>query len=103
QEAMARTFERWNRVRSMDSPSGYVYRTAFNLHQKRLRRPAVRARRLLGALQSPDPTEAVETRNEVLLALLSVPAAQREALGLVGGFGMDARGGGKGRGMGPWA
>jgi DNA-directed RNA polymerase specialized sigma24 family protein len=53
QEAMARTFERWNRVRSMDSPSGYVYRTAFNLNQKRLRRLSVRARRLIGALQSP--------------------------------------------------
>jgi DNA-directed RNA polymerase specialized sigma24 family protein len=90
QEAMARTFERWDRVGAMDSPAGYVYRIAFNLNQKRLRRLAVRARKLIGALQSPDPTEAVDTRNEVLLALQSVPAAQREALVLVGWFGMDA-------------
>jgi DNA-directed RNA polymerase specialized sigma24 family protein len=27
QEAMARTFERWDRVRAMESPAGYVYRT----------------------------------------------------------------------------
>jgi RNA polymerase sigma factor (sigma-70 family) len=101
QEAMARTFERWDRVRAMDSPAGYVYRIAFNLNQKRLRRLAVRARKLIGALQSPDPTEAVDTRNEVLLALLSVPAAQREALVLVGWFGMDATEAGKVLGIDP--
>lgn len=101
QEAMARIFERWDRVRAMDSPAGYLYRTAFNLNQKRLRRLAVRARKLIDALQSPDPTEAVETRNEVLLALSSVPAAQRAALVLVGWFGMDATEAGKVLGIDP--
>ena len=27
QEALAKVYERWNRVREMDSPLGYVYRT----------------------------------------------------------------------------
>jgi DNA-directed RNA polymerase specialized sigma24 family protein len=29
QEAFARALERWERVRVMESPVGYVYRTAF--------------------------------------------------------------------------
>src|SRR6266516_4369257 len=31
QEAMVRMYERWDRVRRMDSPTGYLYRTALNL------------------------------------------------------------------------
>ena len=38
QDAMSRIFERWERVASMDSPVGYLYRTAMNLWRKRLRR-----------------------------------------------------------------
>lgn len=44
QEALSRAFERWDQVGAMDSPTGYVYRTAMNLHRKWLRRLAVRAR-----------------------------------------------------------
>jgi DNA-directed RNA polymerase specialized sigma24 family protein len=47
QATMARVYERWDRVRVMDSPAGYVYRAAVNLHRQRLRHLAVRARRLL--------------------------------------------------------
>jgi hypothetical protein len=31
QEAMVKVWERWHRVRAMDSPEGYVYRVALNL------------------------------------------------------------------------
>ena len=31
QEAMARAYERWDRVRQLASPAGYVYKTALNL------------------------------------------------------------------------
>ena len=47
QEALLRTYERWHRVSSMDSPAGYVYRTALNLHRSRLRRVATRAKHIL--------------------------------------------------------
>lgn len=54
QEAMTRVLERWERIRSMDSPAGYVYRTAMNLNRNRLRRIAVRARRVFDDAPSQD-------------------------------------------------
>src|SRR2546427_3349094 len=38
QEAMVRVFERWDRVADLESPTGYLYRTALNLHRSRSRR-----------------------------------------------------------------
>jgi RNA polymerase sigma-70 factor, ECF subfamily len=38
QEALLRAYERWDRVGAMESPAGYVYRTALNLHRSQLRR-----------------------------------------------------------------
>src|SRR6478736_10515180 len=46
QEAMARVFERWDRLRAAASPTGYLYRVAMNLHRNRLRSLRVRARRV---------------------------------------------------------
>ena|SRR5947207_12710303 len=37
QDAFVRVYERWPQIREMDSPTGYLYRTALNLHRKRLR------------------------------------------------------------------
>ena len=45
QEAFVRVYERWSQVREMESPTGYLYRTALNLHRKRLRRLAVELRK----------------------------------------------------------
>ena len=95
QEAMARIFERWDRVSAMDSPEGYLYRIAFNLNRSRVRSMAVRARRAVGALPAPDPAEIAGSRNEVQRILRSLPVAQREAVVLVGWFGMDAAEAGK--------
>ena len=47
QEAMVRVYERWNRVRSMERPGGYVYQVAVNLNRRRIRSLAMRTRRLL--------------------------------------------------------
>jgi RNA polymerase sigma factor (sigma-70 family) len=91
QEAMVRVFERWDRVRGMDSPDGYAYRTALNLHRKRLRRAAVWSRLRLGApSEAPDPAAIVGPRQEVLALLRSLPREQREALVLVEWLGFSA-------------
>jgi DNA-directed RNA polymerase specialized sigma24 family protein len=45
QDAMVRVYERWDRVRQMDSPQGYLFRTALNLHRSRLRWVASTAHR----------------------------------------------------------
>src|SRR5439155_22756360 len=90
QEALARAYERWDKVRRMKSPVGYVYRTALNLNRDRLRRLRVRAAFRLGPGPSEmDPMAAVDTRNEVLSILASLPRAQREALVLVEWLGFE--------------
>ncbi len=79
QEAMARVFERWERVRSMDSPAGYAYRTALNLNRKRLRRLRVAAHHVL---RESDRDSVVElmTSSDAWLALSSLPRSYREAV-----------------------
>ena len=89
QDAMVRVYERWDRVRQMDSPQGYLFRTALNLHRNRLRWLAGRARQILQATASPDPAEVVQSRDSLSRALASLPTGQREALVLVEWLGMD--------------
>lgn len=92
QEAMVRAYERWYRVRSMESPAGYVFRTALNLRRKALRRLAARRRGRLGSeVPPPDPAAVAEARDLVERVLASLPQSQREALVLVDLIGMDAR------------
>lgn len=91
QEAMARAFERWDRVRKMESPEGYVYRTTLNLHRKRVRRAGVLDRlRLWERPRGMDPADEVEPRDQVLRILGSLSREQREALVLTGWLGLSA-------------
>ena len=86
QESMARTYERWDKVRD---PVGYVYRTAFNLHRSWLRRLAVAAQKLREPPQEHEP-DAIERRLDVLQAMSELPHTQRVALVLVDWVGMTA-------------
>jgi len=92
QEALARAFERWDRIRGMASPAGYVYQTAFNLYRKRLRR-----RRDLSEPpgEPPDPGSVAELRDQILRALRTLPPTQVEALMLVEWVGMTAEDAGR--------
>ncbi|HVM11287.1 MAG TPA: SigE family RNA polymerase sigma factor [Actinomycetota bacterium] len=91
QEAMVRVYERWDRVRQMDSPQGYLFRTAMNLHRSRVRWLASRARHILQPSASPDPAEVVQNRDSVARALASLPTGQRGAVVLVEWLGMGAQ------------
>jgi RNA polymerase sigma factor (sigma-70 family) len=95
QEALARTFERWERVRTMESPAGYAYQAAVNLNRSRLRRLRVRARLGTPTAVEPDATSDSEARDEVLAILASLSREQREALVLVEwlGFSTEEAGG----------
>jgi RNA polymerase sigma factor (sigma-70 family) len=86
QESMARTYERWDKVRD---PAGYVYRTAFNLHTSWLRRLAVATQKLREPPEVDDP-DAVVRRLDVLQALSELPYTQRVAVVLVDWVGMTA-------------
>src|SRR5262245_15580951 len=89
QEAMVRVYERWDRVRRMDSPQGYLFRTALNLHRSRLRSLATRARQIVHPAASPDPADVIQSRDSLGRALASLPTGQREAVVLVEWLGMD--------------
>ncbi|MGH2573517.1 MAG: RNA polymerase sigma factor [Actinomycetota bacterium] len=89
QEAFVRVYERWETVRNMASPAGYLFRTALNLNRKRIRWSLVRRRLLFAREPDSDPSSAVEAKNRVLTALSSLPAGQRQALVLVEWLGLD--------------
>jgi RNA polymerase sigma factor (sigma-70 family) len=90
QDALLRAYERWDRIRSMESPVGYVYRTALNLYRSRLRKLAVGARRVFAAIPSDDISGSVAARHDVHQALAALPRGQQEALILVEWLGLDS-------------
>jgi RNA polymerase sigma factor (sigma-70 family) len=90
QEALLRAYERWDRVAAMDSPAGYVYRTALNLHRSRLRALVVRARRVFAAVPAEDLSGPVAASHDVRRALARLPRGQREALILVEWLGLGS-------------
>ena len=83
QEAFLKVWERWDRVQEMENPAGYLYRTALNLHRKRIRRASVAIRRAVGLGSSRDSLADVETRDAVVRALGTLTPRQRESVVLV--------------------
>lgn len=82
QEAFLRVWERWDRVRNLENPTGYLYTTAYNLFRKyvsRLRRNV--GRRIIGVVR--DPIAEADERAIVLAALRHLPVRQRTALVLI--------------------
>jgi RNA polymerase sigma-70 factor (ECF subfamily) len=90
QEALLRAYERWDRVGSMESSAGYVYRTALNLHRSRLRKLVVRARRVFAPVSVEDVSGPVAASHDVRRALARLPRGQREALILVEWLGLSS-------------
>ncbi len=86
-EAMARVFERWESVRTMDSPEGYVFTVALNLNRRRLRR-LVKLREIIVPSASQ---EDIEVMTDVRKAVAGLPRGLREALVLVDWAGYSSR------------
>jgi hypothetical protein len=80
QEAFVRVYERWPQIQEMDSPTGYLYRTALNLHRKRLRRLAVEVRNR-AVQQEDDP--GGDVADERLDLVSSVTLRDQEMTDLV--------------------
>lgn len=81
QEAMAIAFDRWKRVRGMDSPAGYVYRVAANHYRRSLRR-AQREQ----SIETVEPCDSHDLEAEsierlmLLDAITNLPRKQRDAV-----------------------
>jgi RNA polymerase sigma factor (sigma-70 family) len=79
QDAMVRVWERWDRVRSLDDPVGYLFRTALNRYRSGLRRRSVAAR-AKPAEAEESPFDAADARNLVEAGLAGLTPRQRAAL-----------------------
>lgn len=90
QDAFLNVWERWDRVSGMESPEGYLYRTALNVYRKRLRRTAIAVRKAVHLLPEDDGLGGVETRDEVARLLRGLTAREREAIVLTAYLGYSA-------------
>ena len=90
QDAFVRVWERWDRVRQMEDPAGYLYRTALNSWFQVRRRAVRAARRLAAPGRVIDPLAIVEDRDDLARRLLELPPRQRAALVLMEYLGHDS-------------
>jgi len=81
QDAFLKLWERWDRVRTLEDPEGYLYRTAMNLFRKRYRRAAIALRRM-ASVQGPAADEfgSIDRTTVVSAALATLTPRQRAAL-----------------------
>jgi RNA polymerase sigma-70 factor, ECF subfamily len=80
QEAFVRVWERWDQVQAHPDPSGYLYRTAFNVYRDRSRRALRALRRLVATAPAEDAFARVDEREVLLDALRTLAPRQRVAL-----------------------
>lgn len=80
QEAFLRVWERWHRVASMESPTGYLHQVAMNLFRNRYRRARLGLRKVIGAEPPVDVFGSADDRISVSSALRNLTAKQRAAL-----------------------
>jgi RNA polymerase sigma factor (sigma-70 family) len=102
QDALVKVWERWGRVRELDDPVGYLYRTGMNLLRNRRRRVALAVRRAVRMVPPPDDeTRTVDDRDAIVRALGRLTPAQRAALVLVDLVGLTSQEAGRALGVRP--
>jgi RNA polymerase sigma factor (sigma-70 family) len=80
QDAFLALWERWDRVRTLEDPTGYLYRTAMNAFRKRYRRSRLALRRALPLAEPEEPFAGVDARHDLATALAQLTPRQRAAL-----------------------
>jgi RNA polymerase sigma factor (sigma-70 family) len=83
QDAFLAVYERWDRVREMEDPTGYLYRTAMNAFRSWHRRSALAAKRAIGLTRADDSIDQLEEQDAVVRALAPLTARQRAAVVLI--------------------
>jgi RNA polymerase sigma-70 factor (ECF subfamily) len=79
----------------MESPEGFLYRTAFNTYRTRLRRAAVAVRKAVHLLPEDDALGTVESRDEAMRLLRALTTREREAIVLTAYLGYSTEEAGK--------
>ena len=92
QEAFVRIWAKWDRISAMESPDGYLYRTALNLYRQRGRQ-AARLVRLLAVWPRAPREDALDRFDEIDTLerlVLQLPPRQRAALVVTEYLGYDS-------------
>ena len=80
QDAFYRTWERWDRVSTVENPTGYVYKAAVNVYRSRYRR-AIRAAKLASRLLPSDGgLDAIEDSDSAARLLSNLSPQERAVL-----------------------
>ncbi len=102
QDAFVKVWERWDRVRELQDPEGYLYRTGMNLFRNRRRRVALAFRRAVHLAPPPgDEIRTIDDRDAIVRALGRLTPAQRAALVLVDLVGLTSQEAGRALGVRP--
>lgn len=80
QDAFLRVWERWPKVSSMESPTGYLHHAAMNIFRNRHRRARLGLRKVIGSDPPVDAFGSAEDRISVSNALEGLTRKQRAAL-----------------------
>jgi RNA polymerase sigma factor (sigma-70 family) len=91
QDAFLEVWERWERISAMDSPVGYLFRTALNRHRSGVRRALRAARRVVRSADGGDDFARADERDALARALTHLPARQRAAIVLTELLGYEAK------------
>jgi RNA polymerase sigma-70 factor (ECF subfamily) len=83
QDAFVRVLERWARVRDMDDPRSYLYRTATNAFRTSYRRLMLAAKRGVRLTPPDDAFADVDAADAVVRALAALSPRQRAAIVLM--------------------
>jgi RNA polymerase sigma-70 factor (ECF subfamily) len=94
QDAFLRTWERWDRVATMDDPVGYLFRAAMNAFRSRRRRAVLAIRKMRAPAEGRDAFALADDRDAVARAMRKLSPRQRAALVLTEwlGFGSEEAG-----------
>jgi RNA polymerase sigma factor (sigma-70 family) len=83
QDAFLKLWERWDRIETIDDPTGYLFRVALNGFRMRRRRAAVAIRKAAPVSEDRDLFADADMRADVRQLLLGLAPRQRAALLLV--------------------
>jgi RNA polymerase sigma factor (sigma-70 family) len=95
QDAFLALWERWDRVASMEDPTGYLFRTAMNRWRSRARRLTRSARKVVGAAHGGDLFAEADERDAIARALAGLTPRRRAAIVLTEMLGYDSPGAGR--------
>jgi RNA polymerase sigma-70 factor (ECF subfamily) len=95
QDAFLKVWERWDRVSAMESPEGFLYRTALNVYRQRLRRAGIVVRKAMSLVPEDDALGGIETRDEIARLLSRLTQREREAIVLTAYLGYSTEEAGK--------